>query len=313
MSHTLHPSTEAGVAPEYVEQMKHCAIMASLLEICEDGTSLIDLHCHTNASDGQRTPEELVAKAIERELSAIAVTDHDTIAGVQRVIDAATGTDLEIVPGIEFSSYHMEREIHILGFFIPLDDPAFNDYINELTVQREERGRKMIENINAIGYELAYEEAARISDGAPLMSPHIVRALHEKGTLKSSQEAVQFYQEHMVHGADVYIDHNVPIEDVLGILDRLRCPTAIAHPHKIGDDDVVADLIKMGVQGLEAYYPDTDEAVLKHYRDWAEREGLFVSGGSDYHGVYAMRKLGSAYVPDEVLEKIKVRRDELRG
>ncbi len=274
---------------------------------------MIDLHCHTNASDGQRTPGELVAKAVERELTAIAVTDHDTIAGIPRAIDAARGTSVEIVPGIEFSSYYGGREIHILGFFVPLDDADFNAYIGRLTEQREDRGRRMIDNLNAIGYELRYDEAARISDGAPLMSPHIVRALYEKGTLKSPEEAVRFYQEHMVHGADVYIDHSVPIEDVLGLLTRLKCPMAVAHPHKVGDDDIVAELIKMGVQGLEAYYPDTDEAVLEHYREWAKREGLFVSGGSDYHGIYASRKLGSANVPDEVLEGIKAKRDELRG
>ena len=115
---------------------------------------MIDLHCHTNASDGEKTPEELVAKALERGLNAIAVTDHDTTGGIERAIAAAEGSGLEIIPGVEFSSYHRDREIHILGFFIPYDGPLMIDYIAKLTVQREERGRKMIDNLNAIGDEL---------------------------------------------------------------------------------------------------------------------------------------------------------------
>lgn len=273
---------------------------------------MIDLHCHTNASDGEKTPEELVAKALERGLNAIAITDHDTTAGIERAIAAAEGTGLEIIPGVEFSTYHRDCEIHILGFFIPYDDPLIIDYIAKLTLQREERGRRMIDNLNAIGYELTYDDAASIADGAPVMSPHITRALWNKGILTSFQQAVEFYQQHMVHGGDVYVEHSVEMEDVLGILNAVKCPTAIAHPHKIGDDDVVADLIKMGCQGIEGYYPETEESVLEHYREWARREGLFICGGSDYHGIYSTRKLGAANVPDEILDEIKGVRNRLR-
>jgi predicted metal-dependent phosphoesterase TrpH len=274
---------------------------------------LIDLHCHTNASDGEKTPEVLVAKAIERNIRAIAVTDHDTTAGIARAVAAAEGTGLEIVPGVEFSSCHLDHEIHILGFFIPYKDPLIVDYIAKLTMQREERGRKMIDKLNAIGYELTYDDASSIADGAPIMSPHITRALWNKGILTSFQQAVEFYQEHMVHGGDVYVEHSVEMQDVLGILNAAKCPHAIAHPHKIGNDDVVADLIKMGCMGLEGFYPEAEESTLEHYREWAKREELFVCGGSDYHGMYSTRKLGAANVPDEVLDEIKRVRDRLRG
>jgi len=274
---------------------------------------LIDLHCHTNASDGEKTPEQLVAKAIKRGLSAMAITDHDTTAGIPRAIAAAEGTGLEVVPGVEFSSYLRDREIHILGFFIPYEEPFIVEYISNLNKQREIRGRKMIDNLNAIGYDLTYDEASALADGAPIMSPHITRALWQKGILTSFDQAVEFYRDHMVHGGDVYVEHSTPIEDVYGILNRAKCPIAIAHPHKIGDDAVVADLIKMGCHGLEGYYPDMEQSVAEHYRDWAQREGLFVCGGSDYHGMYSPRKLGSANVPDEVLDEIKGVRDRLRG
>jgi hypothetical protein len=274
---------------------------------------MIDLHCHTRASDGENKPQELVAKALQKGLSAIAVTDHDTMAGIPAALAAARGTGLEVVPGIEFSTFHMGKEVHILTFFLPFDDRRLNSFLAELTRQREERGRKMIERLNAIGYELTYGEAAAIADGAPIMSPHIARALWAKGVLKDFQEAAAFYQKHLVLGTDVYIPHAVDLRDVLEITHDIKCPIAVAHPHKIGDDEVVADLIKMGCQGMEGYYPETDESTLEHYRKWARREGLFITGGSDYHGIYSTRELGSANVPDEVLEGIRAVRDGLRN
>ena len=274
---------------------------------------MIDLHCHTRASDGESRPEELVAEALKLGLKAIAVTDHDTTAGIPRAIAAAEGTDLEIVPGVEFSTYVHGLEVHILGFYLPLDNPDLKEFTADITRQREKRGRKMIEKLNAIGYELTYDEASAAADGAPIMSPHIARVLWEKGVLKDFEEATKFYLEHMTHGGDVYIPHATDVNIIFDLLNDLRCPTAIAHPHKIGNDDVVAELIKMGCYGLEGYYPDTEESVLQHYREWARSEGLFICGGSDYHGIYSTRKLGSANVPDEVLENLKVVRDGLRG
>ena len=274
---------------------------------------MIDLHCHTRSSDGEDKPSDLVAKALQKGLSAIAVTDHDTMAGIPAALAAAKGTSLEIVPGIEFSTFHMGREVHILSFFLPFDNHRLNSFLADLTRQREERGRKMIERLNAIGYDLTYAEAAAIADGAPIMSPHIARALWVKGVLKNFEEAAAFYQKHLVLGADVYIPHTVDLRDVLEITHDIKCPIAIAHPHKIGDDAVVADLIKMGVHGMEVYYPETAASALEYYRQWAKREGMFLSGGSDYHGIYSTRQLGSANVPDEVLDGIRVARDRLRG
>lgn len=274
---------------------------------------MIDLHCHTRASDGEKLPEELVTKALERGLTAIAVTDHDTTAGIPRAQAAAEGTGLEIVPGIELSTYVSGLEVHILGYFLPLDNPTLVEFIADLTRSREERGRRMVELLNEIGYDLTYEETSAVADGAPIMSPHIARALWEKGVLKNFEEATAFYLKHLVHGADVYIPHSTDVDIIIDLLNDLRCPIAIAHPHKVGDDGVVADLIKAGCQGLEVYYPDTNENTFKHYHHWAKSEGLFICGGSDYHGIYSKRKLGSANVPDEILVELKAVRDKLRG
>ncbi len=274
---------------------------------------MIDLHCHTRASDGEKFPEELVAEAVEKDLAAIAVTDHDSTGGITRAQAAAEGTGLEIVPGIEMSTFVQGLEVHLLGYFLPLDNPVLVEFIGDMTKKREVRGHQMIGRLNKIGYELTYEEASMVADGAPIMSPHIARALWEKGAFKDFDELNEFYVKHLVHGTDVYIPHSTEVGVIIALLNQLRCPISVAHPHKIGDDGVVAELIKAGCGGLEVYYPDTDESTFRHYYNWARSEGMFVTGGSDYHGIYARRKLGSANVPDEVLVELKDVRDRLRG
>ena len=274
---------------------------------------MIDLHSHTNYSDGELSPEALITEANRIGFKAVAVTDHDTLSGIAGAFKAGDGLEMEVISGIEFTTQYRGTEIHLLGYFLPIDDPDLNEYLADIAKAREKRGRMIIENVRKLGYDISYDDAVRVANFAPIMSPHILRAMREKGLIGSTDEAWQFYKEHLTEGADCAVPHSIDIRDAIEILKKTGCPSAVAHPHKLKNDDLVADVIKIGVDGLEAYYPDMDLPTSRKYRKWAEEEGLLATGGSDYHGVFTPRKLGSGNVPDEVLDNLKAVRDKMRS
>jgi hypothetical protein len=140
-----------------------------------------DLHIHTTASDGLLSPSEVIKWAAHKKLKAIAITDHDTIKGIQPAIDSGFQFDIEVIPGIEFSSEHMEEEIHILGYYIEYNNSSLQDKLEEMYQSRYERAIKMIDKLQKINIDISLEQVQSIAKNGTIGRPHIARAMMEKG------------------------------------------------------------------------------------------------------------------------------------
>ena len=263
---------------------------------------MIDLHLHTTASDGRSSPEQLVAEAVSAGLTTIAVTDHDTTAGIAAVQDAASAHTLAIVPGIEITSVFHRRDVHILAYFI---DPADVELAEFLARQREDRRRRFIQMLDVIdGLGLAIDQEslraqAHLKSGRALGRPLLADALVRAGHAQSVADA---FDRFLGEGRRAFVprDGAAPAT-VVDLIRRSGGITSLAHPGKLGDDKLVASVIDAGVSAIEVHHPDHDAADTRRYHQLARTLRLLVTGGSDYHGPGSGRTaaLGRVTLPAE--------------
>jgi predicted metal-dependent phosphoesterase TrpH len=284
--------------------------------ILDTAMDYIDLHIHTTASDGSYKPHEIVEIANDVGLSAIAITDHDTTSGNAEAMTAGVELGIEVVPGIELSVNHTERSFHMLGYFIDPDDVPLNDRLKEVRRFREERNPRIIAKLNELGMKITIEEAMSKASGDTLGRPHIAAVLLEKGYVKNTQEA---FRKYLAKGAAAYVERDrITSVEAIGLVKGAGGVSVLAHPgtYNLSNkelDGVVSGLADAGLQGIEVIYPEHTREMEKRYYEVAERHGLVVTGGTDFHGeVKPDIKLGTGFgptrVPYEVLVKLKDRR-----
>jgi Predicted metal-dependent phosphoesterases (PHP family) len=249
-----------------------------------------DLHTHSTASDGTNGPAVVVRLAKEAGLAAVALTDHDTMAGCAEAVAEGSRIGIQVVPGIELSAVMNGRDIHILGYWCDMNDAKWQERVK---VQQSFRGRRnlmMIEKLQELGIAITLEEVISVAqrhgkkaDSAEQIGrPHLAEALIERGAAADMKEAFDRYLGE--HGA-VYC--NPPRPTPFEAVDWIReaggvC--VIAHPGLYGDDSIVEEIVKHGVHGIEVYHSDHSPEDEKRYAAMAERFGLVMTGGSDYHG-----------------------------
>jgi len=267
--------------------------------------SRIDLHVHTTASDGQFSPTEVVHKALEIGLIAIAVTDHDTIAGVAEALEAAGGTGLDVIPGVEISTDIPRSEVHILGYYIAHADLYLRSRLSLFRDSRLDRARRMVAKLNRMGLPLDWERVQQIAGEAAVGRPHLARALLEKGYISSVDEAFHLY---IGRNGPAYVERFKisPAEAVQTILAANGLPV-LAHPLQVSH--LVPELTKHGLVGLEAYYPGYTPDETGFLLDLAAKYDLLVTGGTDFHGedVLPGSQLGGVIVPQGVVENLHTR------
>lgn len=255
----------------------------------------IDLHAHTTASDGEHSPTELVEKAAAIGLAALAVTDHDTTAGVAEAVQAGHRLGLEIVPGIELSAEPprtpsgARSQCHILGLFI---DPACVDLLERLQGVIDHRNRRnalIVERMrNELGWDVTLAEVERVAGGDVIARPHFARVMVEKGYVASVREAFDIY---LGKGGKVYVDRDrLTPEEAIGLIHRAGGVASLAHPNnlRMSEEETeayVRGLREMGLDALEARYNLHTPEDTARYLALAERLGLATSGGSDFHGL----------------------------
>lgn len=277
----------------------------------------VDLHCHTTASDGALTPAELVARAREFGLKTIAVTDHDTTDGVAAALAAGAAAGLEVLPGIEINTDVPGGEIHVLGYFIDLNDEAFQAELRRLRAGRERRGEEITRRLASLGVPITWQRVQEIAGDAPIGRPHIARALLEAGHVNSTNEAFNLY---IGRDGPAYVERMrfTPVEAVQTIR-RVGGLPVLAHPiiaRYTGDpvvevnlEQALPEMVAAGLVGLECYYPNYTEGQVQQLLAAARRFGLVATGGTDFHGPRADRaELGSVYVPESVVTALKARR-----
>lgn len=282
----------------------------------------IDLHTHTCKSDGSYTPAELVDYAIEKDLSAVAITDHDSIEGLDEALFHAKALNekglpsIEVIPGIEFSTKYGEQDVHIVGLYIAYDSPVFQDALTGFVDSRTNRNRKMCENLQGAGIDITYEKLLARYPDSVITRAHYASYLLDEGYVKSRQDAfAQYLGDHTKYF--VPREKVTPEQAVKLILHAGGIPI-LAHPplYHMGNDRLdalTARLKAEGLMGIEVFYSTYSNQDIRDMQRLAAKYDLLFSGGSDFHGANKPGlDLGSGYgklfVPEEVLTKMKVRR-----
>jgi predicted metal-dependent phosphoesterase TrpH len=242
----------------------------------------IDLHLHSICSDGQDTPEELVETAVKAGYNVISITDHDSVAGIPRALEAARDTHIEVIPGIELSAIESTDDIHILGYFIDYHDPEFLKKIEFFKDKRRERAEKIVKNLNRVGLDIQIETVLRIAHGAPIGRPHIAEALLAEELVETYSEA--FFRYIGSDGPAYVPKYEVKPAEAIQLILRYGGIPVIAHPGVFDRDDLLFELKAAGLMGIEAIHPFHSQEKQKFYCDLARKLGLIITGGSDWHG-----------------------------
>jgi predicted metal-dependent phosphoesterase TrpH len=280
---------------------------------------LIDLHSHSTASDGSDEPAELVRKAVGIGLAALAVTDHDSIAGLEGARQAAEGTQLELIRGCEISARGEGGEMHILGLWIPQEHQnlnAFESALRELREHRAVRNLIMIERLSKQGCALSYDEVLAEAGGESVGRPHIARVLIRKGYAKSAQEV---FARYLGSKGSAYEPKTVlQPEEAVELLVSVGATVAFAHPKLVRASDAWLEAMAVrlkacGLSAVEAYHSEQSGADTRFCLGLAAAQKLDLCGGSDYHGrlkpdIALGTGRGGLRVPETVLDQLKQRR-----
>lgn len=277
---------------------------------------MIDLHTHSIYSDGTETPATLVRMASDLGLSALALTDHDTLDGLEPFLALQPHVSTRLIAGIELSCRFLNAELHILGLFIEPSDPDLQERVVALRARRHERNEAMMARLKHLGIQLEWSEVASSATTDLVSRAHIARALVQKGVVSHLQEA---FQRFLGEGAPAFVPFKelTPREAARWIREAGGVPV-VAHPGRTAHrhfpwDDAMFELKRQGLGGLEAYYSDYGPTEERYFRGLAERLGMAQSGGSDFHGtvkpgVQLGRGKGGLAVPDEILEGLELQR-----
>ncbi len=268
----------------------------------------IDLHLHSTASDGQYTPSELVAMAIERRLLAIAITDHDTTDGIDEALEAARGTGLEVIPGVEISCDIPRQELHILGYYIDHHEPILEEKLRTFRQSRLHRAKAMLDKLAALGFPLEWEAVTELAGGSSVGRPHIAQAMVKMGYVASTDEAFDLY---IGRNGPAYVERYKlsPLEAVSLIKEAQGLPV-LAHPLEV--TQFVPSLVEGGLVGLEVYYNGYSPEDMRELANLARKYDLIPTGGSDFHGpdVLDTVEMGGVEVPVESWERLRALAEE---
>jgi len=260
---------------------------------------MIDLHLHTTASDGTDSPAELVAACRAAGLIVVGVADHDTMAAVPEMEKEACDAGIGFVPGIEITAAWQGKDIHVLGYFLDHRSPELRVFLDAQRTDRIRRARLVAERLEELGAPIDMEALIVRSKGRPLLRPHIAEALVDRGHARDSQEAFDRYLGDDKPGF-VPRAGATPTE-VVELIRRAGGVSSLAHPGVTKQDGLIPGLAAAGVDALEVYHADHTDEDTARYLALAERLGLAVTGGSDYHGArsHHARGFGVISVPDE--------------
>lgn len=272
----------------------------------------IDLHTHSTCSDGTLTPSEVVKLAKEKGLSAIALTDHDTIDGLSEAIETGRAIGIEVITGIEFS-VAADTEMHLLGLDFDIDCPAIKNILDEMIIQRDIRNYKVIELLAGLDIYITIDEIFAEASSRVTGRSQIAKAMLKKGYVSSIKEA---FDKYLAFGRPAFVERStLSPEEAIEIIHESHGKAFLAHLNQIEKPDedlykLLTHLKKCGLDGIEGYYTEYTEEMNCRFRKMADDIGLLLSGGSDFHGTnkdgYELGEgKGNLRIPYELLEKIR--------
>src|SRR4051794_28936660 len=276
--------------------------------------SFVDLHCHSTASDGTLSPAEVVGLAVSSGLSALALTDHDTIGGVAEAASAAKEAGIDFLPGIEIScDVPRPATMHLLGYGVDPVSPVLLDLTTRLIDGRNDRNPRIVRKLNELGVAITMKEVEAEAGGNVVGRPHIAAILHRKGYVSSIKQA---FDKYLAQGAPAYFDkERLTSRQAIELVQQSGGLAVLAHPVQLRTENdaqlerVVKDLTDLGLAGIEVIHSDHDAAMYEKCTKLAERFGLLKTGGSDFHGTNKKDiRLGVANgrrVPKEFLDRLR--------
>ncbi|MGA3018179.1 MAG: PHP domain-containing protein [Bryobacteraceae bacterium] len=278
---------------------------------------MIDLHTHTNQSDGSCSPEQLIAEAVRAGVDRLGITDHDTLAGYDGACDAAAEVGVELVCGIELSTRLHDHSVHVLGYFPGSGGlGAFRDWVLELQASRRERNQRLAVRLRELGFDVTVEEAEGRGRGMT-GRPHFAQIMVEKGYVSNIRQA---FDEYLDESAKGYVYRREPsFAEGVGHIRDGGGIASLAHPIRVAGDvaAMMPELCAAGLNAIEAYHSDHGPAETELYLGLAKRYGLLVTGGSDFHGAMKPEvSLGTGYrgnlhVPEDVW--VRMRANDVKG
>ncbi len=241
----------------------------------------VDLHTHTNYSDGFCSPRELLLKAKSKGIDTISITDHDNLAAINEAIEFGKTIGINIIPGVEISTDIEDREVHILAYFIEPGNEELERYLRFFREERFKRAIRIVNKLNNLGHSISIEDVLRFAKNSAVGRPHIAQAMLERGIVSNYYEAF-----------NKYIDNNGPAyekkvhispQSVFKIINDSGGLTFIAHPGNM-PENILKKLISAGVDGIEVIHPSHTPQLVRFYRGIVNEYFLLESGGSDFHG-----------------------------
>ena len=278
----------------------------------------VDLHLHTTASDGVMSPSQIVRYAKSKGLQAIAITDHDTIEGLEEGLSEGDRIHFEVIPGIEISAEHSPGSMHLLGFFLDIHHLPLIERLGHLQKARAERNPKIVDKLNRLGIEVTYEEVLEASGGGQVGRPHFAQVLINKNYVRTFQEA---FERFLKKGAPAYVDKfRFTAKEAIRFINEAKGVAVLAHPNTLNMkgyselETLIPGLVEEGLKGIEVYYPEHSASEVVLYQTLAARYGLLMTGGTDYHGIEKNGLdigvgRGEMRLPYSIVEELRVARD----
>ena len=261
--------------------------------------SQVDLHVHSTASDGVLTPSEVVRLGLSQGLTVLALTDHDTMGGVGEATEAAEGTGLEVIPGVEINSEGEWGDLHFLGFYVDPENHPLQECLETVRDGRVARAKAMVRRLREMGMSLTWDEVRALAIGPSVGRPHIARALADRGYVANTQEAFD-----RLIGLDgpAYVSRlRMAPRDVIGAIREAGGVPVLAHPAHSGPEVLahILEFVGYGLRGIEVYYPAHSPAERAVLLELCREHNLLATGGTDFHAPTSMEgaMLGSICVP----------------
>ncbi|NLB51576.1 MAG: PHP domain-containing protein [Syntrophomonadaceae bacterium] len=270
---------------------------------------LYDLHTHTKASDGKLSPKDLIDEAVKLKLPGIAITDHDTVSGLHEAMDYQihVKNQIEVIPGIEMNTEMDGSEVHILGYYIDHFNSHLCERLQELKESRLKRAKMMVKKLKAMGYRITFEQVQQLAENDLIARPHIAQVLVHNNSIFSVKEA---FEKLIGRGRPAYVPrYKFFPQEAVDLIKSAKGIPVLAHPGLINKQEIIEEIVAMGIEGIEVYYPEHSSKQIEKYKNLAVNNNLLITGGSDYHGP-GMKvitcNLGSVGITPDLMKEIKI-------